>query len=481
MNATALEARTLHHVPPGDLLLERNIRDVTPSDELVASIKAIGLCEPITAVTNTDGRLVVRFGHRRTVASMKAKLKTVPVYVLGPDQTDTDAEVTRIISQRDENTHRGGLTAADEVGVVEQLSLLGLSADQMVEQARLSRENVTTALAVSGSKMAKSVTEKYESMTLDQALVVAEFEEDPDTVKALVVAAVDQPGQFAHIAQQARDEMLRENHRQQLVHELAKAGVFLFKERPEHHHPKIARLSEGRLRDGDKTITPANHAKCPGHAAYLALGWEWVDADDKTVDDTKVDREQHRQVQRWQVGFVCRDWKKHGHTDSWASGSGSRPKADDMTEAEREKAKAARRLIIDNNKAWDSAATVRREWLAVFATSKTAPKGTGAFLAAAVEFDLQHVLDYQANHFAAVWLDVRNPTGYGKAAAAASEGRALVIALVQVLGRYEAGMGKDDWRHDGTANRTGRYLRFLESAGYPLSDVEKFAISKKSA
>lgn len=42
--------------------------------------------------------------------------------------------------------------------------------------------------------------------------------------------------------------------------------------------------------------------------------------------------------------------------------------------------------MLDNNKAWRSAETVRRAWLAEFVTRKTAPKGAEALIcAAAVE------------------------------------------------------------------------------------------------
>jgi hypothetical protein len=64
---------------------------------------------------------------------------------------------------------------------------------------------VNAALAVSGSPLAKTATQRYDCLTLEQAAVLAEFDDDPDTVKALVAAATVSPGQFAHVAQRARD------------------------------------------------------------------------------------------------------------------------------------------------------------------------------------------------------------------------------------------------------------------------------------
>ena len=56
-------------------------------------------------------------------------------------------------------------------------------------------------------------------------------------------------------------------------------------------------------------------------------------------------------------------------------------RAADMTDDEREAAKAQRRNVIESNKAWKAATTVRRDWLSAFAQRKTAPAGAEAYLA----------------------------------------------------------------------------------------------------
>src|SRR3954466_3091866 len=58
-----------------------------------------------------------------------------------------------------------------------------------------------------------------------------------------------------------------------------------------------------------------------------------------------------------------------------------------MSEAEREPARAERRDVIESNKAWASAETVRRDWLRAYLIRKTAPKGTAAFIATALATD----------------------------------------------------------------------------------------------
>lgn len=459
MTTTTFEADTAYRVPPGSLLLERNIRDSTPSADLIDSVTQLGVLEPITAVLKDDGRLLVRFGHRRVMAAVAAGLDTVPVYVAGVD--DRHAEVDRIIRQRDENTHRAGLTAADEAGVVEQLVAFGLTVDEISAQARISKDRVKAAVKITGSQMAREHAQVHTDLTLDQAAAIAEFEDDPEAVIGLVNAAQD--GRFDHTVQRMRDDRRRAEEREAAIAKLKATGVKVI-DQPEYDS-KTKRLDRLVHAKTEKDVTLAQHKKCPGHVAWI--GWNNA------------------------TEYGCTDPTKNGHRDRYASG-GSKPAAADMTEAERAAAKAARRLIIDNNKAWASAETVRRQWLATFAKYKTAPKGTGAFITDALVLDSGLLInDYRADpdKLAAEWLGLKTDKAVGKtsaaisaAAAQASEARAVVIALVNVLANYELkATDRQQWRHNGTDNATGRYLRFLATCGYQLSEVEEFAISKRTA
>lgn len=454
------EADTAYQIPPGTLLLERNIRESRPSPDLVQSVAELGVLEPITAVLNADGGLLVRFGHRRVLAALEANLATVPVYVAGVDDTTAAAEVDRIIRQRDENTHRENLTAAEEVGVVEQLVAFGLSADQIVEQARVKRERVDRAVAVSTSKLAKKAAEKYADLTLDHAAAVVEFEDDPEIAKVLIVAALDRPHQFPHEVQRHRDDRARAAAKVAAIDKLTNAGVTVVD--PPSWDDRTKRLH--RLVDPTtgKQLTPAKHKKCPGHVAWVT----------------------NPRVNGADPEYGCTDPAKYGHRDTYSNGS-SKPAAADMTEAEREEAKKARKLVIDNNKAWASAETVRRSWLKILAKNgKTAPKGAAAFIATAVTLDSgQFGYDTTPGDLVAEWLGVKRELhgDLTKVVASIGDARALVLALVHILAVYEANLTQQSWRGDGTTSAAGRYLRFLEACGYGLSDVEKFAISSRTA
>lgn len=470
--AAAIEPGTLVHVAPGGLLLERNIRDAKSDPDLVASVKDLGVLEPIVAVVNTDGALVVRHGHRRALAAVEAALESVPVYVANGDSLESSAEVDRIIRQRDENTQRDGLTSAEEVGVVEQLVAFGLTADQIVDRARVPRRHVDAAVKVSGSKLAAGAAKKYEALTLDQVATVAEFDDDPGAQKDLIVAAIERPEQFAHIAQRKKDDRAAVLAKASVVSRLKQAGVKVLDEALYTYNStgKAAPLESLMTSPGGKGIKEPSHRDCPGHVS-------WVQREGSTKDGVPV----------YEPRYGCSDWKSNGHHHKWASSTGSsRPKADDMSDAEREKAKKARKLVTENNKAWASATTVRRDWLKVFTKQKTPPKGAGAFIARSIATNIAAFTHYSgsATAFAVELLGVTSRTGSsgeGIAAAAdkATEPRALMVALVQVLAAYEEQLDNMAWRRDGRTSHAGHYLRFLESVGYPLSDVETFALNSK--
>jgi ParB/RepB/Spo0J family partition protein len=199
-----IEGVRVEQVDPATLLVDVNVRTETVADkDFVASVQDLGVLQPIRAVRTTDGSLRVETGHRRTLAALEAGLATVPVLVIADDRTDDAGTVERIVRQYAENEHRTGLTTVDRLGVVEQLSLLNVSAAQIAKRTRMKRPEVDQALAVTGSDLAKAASVRYD-LTLDQAAAVAEFEDDTETVKALVAAA--KSGQFDHVLERARQD-----------------------------------------------------------------------------------------------------------------------------------------------------------------------------------------------------------------------------------------------------------------------------------
>lgn len=493
---------TLQNVDPRTLLIQRNIRKGKPDQALVDSIRAVGVLEPITVVETPSGDLLVRYGERRTLAAIEAGQALVPVINRGQDGEDNVDEINRIITQRDENNCRQGLTAAEDVDSLAQMSAFGLSAEEISKTARAPRAQVDAALAVSVSKLASAVAERHADLTLDQLAAVAEFEQDPETVKGLMAAVPS--GRFEHALQSARDKRDIDEAKTLLTADLEAKGIRVV---PDPGWSGTGPTALERLKASAKSTAaflPESHQDCPGHVAWLGIRWEIVidgdenvelpqepdeDADEETWEAYEAACEEHeglrRNVQRPYVIYGCANPAGNGHVDRYGGSKSSKPKAAELSDEEREAAKAARRLVIDNNKAWASSTTVRQNWIKKWAGAKTEPQGTGRFLATALAKDCDVITGWGSRQLAASWLTSKKGDSFARPdlspAKTTTEARCTVIALVQVIAGYEDSLMDNSWRNDGTNNACGRYLRFLASIGYTLSDVEEYAISSKTA
>ena len=150
--------------------------------------------------------------------------------------------------------------------------------------------------------------------------------------------------------------------------------------------------------------------------------------------------------------------------------------------------------MIAGNKAWDAAVTVRRAWLREFFQRKTAPAGAAAFIARAV-LTADHAIRraFEQTHPLAVELfGVDGATsqtdengrmvypGYRRAADlstltdGASDKRFTLITLAVIMAAYENALDRHSWRQDGGCTEKD-YLRYLDTLGYQLSDVEQLA------
>lgn len=454
----------VEQINPAEAIVGPNVRlDARLDKGFLASIKELGVLEPVIGYRDQDGAFVVLRGQRRTLAAVEVGRESIPV-IVGASQEDGD----RIIEQMAENDHREGMTTRERVAGLATLAGLGMTAAQIAKKTSTKRSTVDAALVVAGSEVATEAATALPDFTLEQAAMLVEFEDDEDATSALIEAAAY--GQFEHTVQRLRDDRERESLRREAAEQLTAKGVRVVNE-PRFDDHAVRSLDKIAPKGKERAYNKGTHTKCPGHAAYIVVRTRWVTGDDK---------KQHRTLEATPV-YVCTQWQQREHADlrpSYSSSATTRPKAADMTQAEREAAKAARRDVIDSNKAWESAEPVRREFLATFATRKTAPKGSGPFLAEVLTAHALHVGNVAGAQLASEWFGVQH-SGYGsqvevaQAVQTATESRALHIAVCRILADLEANTSRDSWRHLDQA--TAVYLAFLAANGYPLSDVEKRA------
>lgn len=440
----------LLQLDPRTLIIEGNIRSKADLDEeFVASVAEHGVLVPIVAVRTEQG-VQVRYGQRRTVAAIVTHRPSVPVVVFS---ADPGAELDRIIEQWHENEHRAGLSVSDQAAAVQQLTAFGLNAGQISQRLRAPKARVDLALKVGGSELASKAADRYD-LTLDQAAVVAEFENDKETLTLLIAAAKQGPGKFAHAAQAARDARETAEKIAAAEAKVQKGKVRLLTRDQAHGTTSLNELTADKDR---KAITPAQHKKCPGNAAYISESWRGVE----TI-------------------YVCTDWRKHGHHSRWGSWQDT-PSQAQMTPEEAdaltEQAREQRRAVIQNNKAWASAEKVRRQWVKTFLTRKTLPKGAVAFVAAELahgDYALRKAME--TTGLLPELLGCKGRLELAAAAEKATDGRAQVLALGVILAALEHSITREAWRTPQPCDK--RYLRFLASIGYELSDVEQLVLGR---
>jgi ParB family transcriptional regulator, chromosome partitioning protein len=439
--------KVLLEVSPKALSFAANVRSIAkPSPGLIASVREVGVLQAISAYPGSDG-LVVKMGVRRTLAALEAECESVPVVLVDPP-----AEVDRVVDQMVENLHREDLSTADRVRGWAQLEAFGLSATAIARKLGDKKADVRAGLVTAKSELATKAGDRWDFLSLEHLAALAEFESDSEAVKALVAAA--KSGRFDHTVQRLRDIRCEAQERERVRAELADAGVTIVEQDT---------LVWPASRLSDHGIDPVEHASCPGHAAYAE--WGFVEGE-----------------RRLSAVVVCRDVLANGHVEASAVPVG------ELGRSLSEEEKAARRVVLDRNRQWRSAETVRREWLRGFAARRSAPVGAERFIASSLLAGDHCVRTAMETG----WPLLREAVGItadpgeglrgeraGFAAliemvSSASPKRAVLLTAAAVLCAWEARSGVHTWRNP--SGETSRYLGQMVEWGYELSEIETIAI-----
>ncbi|MCP3425147.1 ParB/RepB/Spo0J family partition protein [Rothia sp. AR01] len=198
---------TLEMIDPTALIVDTNVRS-TPElgEDFIASIKHHGVLTPVQGYQAEDGVHIVA-GQRRTLAAIRAELATIPVYVTDPAQNEGDQLAAQIV----ENIHRAELTDRDRAEGMEQLAAFGMDAGQIARALSTTRKEVKHTREVHASATGGKALNA--GLTLDQAAILAEFEEHPEALARLETVAGDNPAQLTHSARSERSRIERETQR----------------------------------------------------------------------------------------------------------------------------------------------------------------------------------------------------------------------------------------------------------------------------
>jgi ParB family chromosome partitioning protein len=445
---------TFEMLDPNTVVVESNVRTEDKTyltKEFVDSIRTEGVLTPVLCRRGEDGTVYVRAGQRRTLAAREAGV-LLPARIVTADENTAD----RIVQQIIENDQREALSNADRAAAWQQLALDGMTPTKIAKRTGRKATEVKAGLAVIESAVAVETVTKHD-ITLDQAAVLIEFEDDADDHARLIEYAEQAPAQFAHEVQRVRDSRARKAEAVAMRDELAAAGWTIIDRAygwGEDGYNQWVSISSLVNADGQK-ITPEDVADVEGREATVSTGYSGV------------------QVTHLIPKKVARERK---YRDQYASATAQNgPMTDEQ--------KAERRALIQNRKDWVSAEAVRREWLAAFLASKTLPKDAITFVAEGLTSNRYSIGSslQKGNAIAADILGVEGVTRSDYYAPNPFDGwaekhptKALHAAVAVVIGGYEEATNKDTWRNPDRGDAA--YFTRLAAWGYTLSEVEQIVI-----
>ncbi len=483
-------AEQFAYLDPTHIIIGTNVRtDLRPDHkEFRKSIKERGVLEAVTVYRNEDGQYVLLRGQRRTVTAAEVGTPTglIPARVV-PQPADAD----RIGDQMVENIHRAGMREAEIVAGVEQLALLGVSAAQIAKRTSIDRPTVNAALAVTKADQSRNRLDSGD-LTLEEAAIFAEFEHDPEAVERLENTKKWRRS-LTHEAQRLRDEAAEREADAAEVERLRTEGLPVLSAEEVQEADEVLRIERLVTEDGEP-LPEEEWPNVPGARLHVVKEWVYPEdeCDEESEDGTDEDEdyEPAEPYQQYVPVWVVTDLdasglrRRGGGSGSTPAESGNEGESEEDAEARREE----RRRVIANNKAWASAETVRREWLAAFVARKTAPKGAEALICEAVvtgHHSLSKAMDHR-HPMLFTLLGIPAPSGYygaghdecRKIATKATTPKAATMTtLAAVVAAWEATTGKHSWRNPSAWD--ARVLGALVEWGYQPSEVERILLGEE--
>ncbi|MEU4806426.1 ParB N-terminal domain-containing protein [Actinosynnema sp. NPDC023587] len=439
---------------PRMLVLDRNSRTIgdieAEKPDLCASVRRHGVRIPVIVHPAEDGRYRVQDGHCRTIIaiSLPGEDLLIPAIV-----TESD-DVRQWRWLRDQwlaNEVRSGYDTADTARIFEELTLFGLSVEEVADELSVGVESVEAGLRTRRSEKATTALRDFPQLSLLQAAELAEFEDDEDAYRELVDTLEADPAGFDHALAEWHQEYRLRDARDELAATVRAAGVEVVGDTMPAGAQRLDRLYRGRKDRTRLDDKAAGHESCPGHAAIVTSN---------TLAGTAT------------AIHLCRDWASHGHVEVWSVN----PQASASPEWTPER-KAARVRVLRNNKAWRAAETVRHTALRTLLAGSP-PRAAGQFIARSlVEGDHELRRAMERNHvFACRLLDLKESKGGGRNPLSqkltkANADQATMVALAVVLAAFEASTSVETWRTPTPEQK--RYFAALAKWGIRLHWVEQ--------
>ncbi|MCZ4277448.1 ParB/RepB/Spo0J family partition protein [Rhodococcoides yunnanense] len=505
---------------------------------LVDSITEHGVIQAISAIRDGENVVVID-GQQRVLASLQAGVETVPVVIRSVTGNAKAREIARLSQQVVANDRRIDLTGGQRAKAVTGMLELGVSATKISKAVQMPRDQVKTAAAAARSQTALDALDGGQ-LDLEQAAVLAVFDAEGDHDAVCELLEVHRY-HFAHTAKRLLADRAERKERATAAQPYAERGFTVsdtepyFAEGQFRADDLVVVPAEGEYGDGRAITDEVIDANPAAWSVWLSkgerftltatgeiIGEESIDWGTEDAPEAKAATGYHHHKditteQVWEAEYFTADPAAAGvqpgpilaaalaeadadaaevdPDDAAAVARAREQKRLAAEAAHKEEQRAALRRTKELNKASVIATEVRIEWLTKFLTRKTLPKGAGKWITDTLVDEPGLLTQNKAPQFLAQLLGVNVPAVTGPTAGypgtedraareaiapvidKASEARAQVIALAQVLAAYEArmsGTGKDWWKRSGFGNQDN-YLGFLDQHGHTLAPVEKVA------
>lgn len=164
---TSLSSIEIERIKPHVSNIRRDLGDLS---ELAASIKGMGLLQPLTVAPNGDDYLVIA-GHRRLAAAKEAGLDVVPCII----RTDLSTQKAQIEAMLVENLQRSDLTVMEEADAYAQLELLGVKEAAIAKATGRSKATVHQRLLLAGLPTKRRQEFETGKLSLEAAVMCAKL------------------------------------------------------------------------------------------------------------------------------------------------------------------------------------------------------------------------------------------------------------------------------------------------------------------
>ncbi|MFC5821009.1 ParB/RepB/Spo0J family partition protein [Nonomuraea harbinensis] len=414
------------------------------TQEFCASLKA-QLQVPLTVIPipadyqrgegEQEHRWWVVKGNRRLEGAITINLPKLLCLI---DLTKAEDKASLFVDQVVENDDdfRIGLTPFEQSRALFMAHQLGATRTEIRKRTGRTREEIAQAIAA--GKLSEPTRRTARAMeyawTLDELALLDEFDGDQEALAQIDTYISSWGHTGRHAIERVRRERQEAAAHAQALADLAAAGIPVTEDEP----AGAVRLS--RLVSGVEGFDPEQHTDCPGRGAFFYT------------------------LRPEQPELYCSTPERHGYTPPLTITLPRPAKAEDDG--------PSRKVVVQGNRAWMAAATVRQEWLATFFARKSAPKPVARFVTRILNDMPAPVRDKLGSApLSKLYGKLGGPADLEAALATAAPGRLAMLQLLPIAVAWEYQMSeasaecKNTWREGryspcSTADAAA-WLRFL--------------------